>query len=112
MGDPQWRQFESAVATFVAALDSTATVKHDVRLPDRHTQRPRQRDVWVEARVCQHFPVNVLISCKRWRRTMSQTDIDAFNGECQSAGAQVGVIYAFGGYTKPALEKAEQLGCL
>jgi len=33
----EWESFEIAVAEFVAALDPTAIVRHNVRLPDKHT---------------------------------------------------------------------------
>jgi len=108
--DPLWRSFEKAIAEFVQALDPQAEVKHDVKLPDRHSKRPRQRDVWIKAKLCQHFPVCLLISCKLLKRKINQQDMDAFNGELISSGAHKGVIYSVTGYTKPALEKAKNLG--
>jgi len=108
--DPKWRSFEKAVAEFVQALDSEAEVKHDIRLPDRHSKRPRQRDVWIEAKLFKHFPVSILVSCKLLKRKIHQQDMDAFNGELISSGAHKGVIYSLAGYTKPALEKAKDLG--
>lgn len=87
-----WKDFETAVARFIAALDPDATVKHNVYLPDRDTGHPRQRDVWIEARICGVFPVKVLVSCKRWDRKLNEQDIDAFVGELRSSGAHKGVI--------------------
>jgi hypothetical protein len=110
MQDPKGRQFEIFVADFVAALDPKATVRHDVRLPDRHTGRLRQRDVWVETKLLGHFPAKILISCKDWGRKLSERDIDAFHGELLSSGAHKGIIYSSSGFTKPALEKANALG--
>jgi hypothetical protein len=101
-----WEQFERAVAIFVAALDENAVVKHNVRLADRDTGHLRQRDVWVEARICKIFPINMLISCKRLRRKLNEQDVDAFIGELASSGAHKGVLYTFTGYTEPALKKA------
>lgn len=106
----EWVEFEAAVASFLAALDSSAHVRPNVRLPDRHTGRPRQRDVWIETRLFGHFPVSILVSCKRYRRKLNQQDIDAFEGERQSSGAQVGVIYSYAGFGTAALEKARALG--
>ena len=105
-----WREFEEAVAIFAAAMDPCAKVSHDVRLPDRHSRRPRQRDVWIEAKICRHFPVAVLVSCKHWKKKVAENDIDAFNGELQSSDAHKGVIYSYSGFTRPALEKANVLG--
>jgi hypothetical protein len=107
---PKWKEFENAVAKFVAALDPKAIVTFDVRLPDVHTSKPRQRDVWVEAKVCNHFPVTVLISCKRLRKKIDQQNIDAFNGELLSSGARLGVLYSYSGFTPNAVEKAKKLG--
>ncbi|MEW6659509.1 MAG: restriction endonuclease [Thermodesulfobacteriota bacterium] len=109
MTTPKWKEFEIAVAKFVAALDPKASVKHDVKLPDIHTGTPRQRDVWVEAKVCQHFPVNVYISCKREERPLDQQEIDAFNGELISSGAHLGVIYSYSGFSENAIQKAKTL---
>jgi len=108
--EASWREFERAVAKFAAAMDPLAKVQHDVTLPDRHSHRPRQRDVWSEAKICQHFPVAVLVSCKRWRKKIDQGHIDAFCGELASSRAHKGVIYSYSGFTKPALEKASELG--
>lgn len=110
MSVPEWKEFEIVVAKFVEALDPNASVKHDVKLPDIHTNTPRQRDVWVEAKVCQHFPVKVFISCKRENRKLNQQDIDAFNGEFISSGAHLGVIYSYTGFGDKAIDKAKKIG--
>jgi len=105
-----WKEFEISVANFVGALDPGAEVKHNVRLPDKHTGAPRQRDVWVKAKICKHFPVNVYISCKHKGRKLNQQDIDAFYGELTSSGAHKGVVYSYSGYTENAICKASNLG--
>jgi restriction endonuclease len=110
MAEPKWKEFEKAVANFVKALDPKAQVTHDIKLPDSHTSKPRQRDVWVEAKVCYHFPINVLISCKRLKRKLNQKDIDAFNGELFSSEARLGVLYSYSGFAANAIEKAKKLG--
>lgn len=102
-----WLEFEEAVARFAAAMDPQAIVRHNAKLPDRDTKRWRQRDVWVEAKVCQHFPVRLLISCKRYGRKLHQGDIDAFVGERLSSRADKGVIYSYSGFGEAALQKAE-----
>ena len=110
MDDPIWRQFEFAVARFLKALDPTAVIRHNISLPDIHTGHPRQRDVWIEAKVCQHFPIKILVSCKRWNTKLNEQDIDTFVGELQSSGAHKGVLYSFSGYTKQAIKKAKKIG--
>jgi hypothetical protein len=105
-----WEQFEVAVERCVAALDPRVTVRRNVKLPDRDTGRLRQRDVWIETTICSLFPVKVLISCKHWATKLDEGDIDAFVGELRSSGAHKGVIYSAGGYTDPAILKAQALG--
>jgi hypothetical protein len=107
---PQWRRFEQAVAAFAAALDPSATVKHDVRMPDRHHGRSRQRDVWIDAKIAGHFPVSILVSCKRTKRKLNSGDLDAFCGELSSSPARVGVLYSYAGFTQGAVEKGRVLG--
>lgn len=110
MTTPKWKEFEEAVKKFVAALDPKATVTADVKLADVHTSKPRQRDVWIEAKVCNHFPLKILVSCKRLKRKIDQQDIDAFNGELISSEARLGVLYSYSGFTSNAIEKAKKLG--
>jgi hypothetical protein len=52
----------------------------------------------------------MLISCKRKKARMSQQDIDHFSGELFHSGAHMGLLYAHGGFTQPALTKAKALG--
>lgn len=110
MSKPLWENFEIAVAKFCAALDPNATVSHNVSIPDLDTGTPRQRDVWIEARLCKQFPVKALVSCKRYKRKITQQDMDAFLGELRSSGANVGVLYSFSGFTNNAIAKAKVAG--
>jgi len=106
-----WRSFEQAVTAFHQALDPNAKIIHDYRTPDGQTGLPRQRDVWIEMPVFGGLSVlKVLISCKRKKSRMSQQDIDHFSGELIHSGAHMGLLYAHGGFTKPALIKAKALG--
>jgi Restriction endonuclease len=107
---PEWKRFEQAVAAFAAALDPSATVKHDLRLPDRHHGRRRQRDVWIDAKIGGHFPVSVLVSCKRTKRKLNSADVDSFSGELASSPARVGVLYSYSGFTQGAIDKGRVLG--
>lgn len=104
-----WRDFEKAVAQFIAALNPKARVTHDARKPDRHTGRPRQRDVWIEGTFAGMFPLRALVSCKHYRRPLNQLDIDHFAGELASSGANIGIIYARRGFTSTAIAKAKEL---
>lgn len=106
----KWEKFERAVAEFVAALDPNAKVEHNVRRPDRDTGSLRQRDVWVETKVCNFFPLKILISCKSYKRRLNEQDIDHFIGELESSGAHKGILFTNRGFCKPALQKAEVRG--
>jgi Restriction endonuclease len=110
MSEPAWQRFEVAVASFCAALDPSAKVSHNVKTPDRDTGTPRQRDVWIEARLCDHFPVKALVSCKRYKRKLNQQDMDTFLGELRSSQAQVGVLYSYSGFSKNAVSKGRAAG--
>lgn len=99
--------FEIAVANFLQALDKNAKVTQDVDIPDKDTGSPRQRDVWIEAKICQLFPVKIYVSCKYKNRKLNQQDMDAVIGELLSSNANKGVIFSKAGFTKPAIEKAE-----
>ncbi|MFI4861924.1 MAG: restriction endonuclease, partial [Phycisphaerales bacterium JB063] len=105
-----WRQFEEVVAQFLASLEVSAKVTHDIHLPDRDTGKPRQRDVWIEWNALNHFPTKMLVSCKRWSKPLDQKDIDHFNGEFLSSRAHIGVIYSYSGFNDNAVEKARALG--
>lgn len=110
MSDPDWKQYEIAVSSFLSALGPSANVVHDAKLPDRDTGRRRQRDVWIEALLFGHFPVKLLVSCKRWKRPLNAKDIDHFVGELGSSGAHKGVIYSRSGFNRSAVEKAKARG--
>ena len=105
-----WKDFELAVAAFCQAIAPDAKVTHDAMIPDGDTGSPRQRDVWIEALIGEHFPVKILVSCKRYTRKINVQQVDTFIGELASSGAHVGVIYSASGFTKDALAKAKKRG--
>jgi hypothetical protein len=107
---PDWHQFEVAVAAFIQALGPGAAVSHNLRLPDKHTRTPRQRDVWIKTLLLGHFPLTALVSCKRYKRKVDQLQIEHFSGELTHSGAQLGILYSYSGFTAPAIEKAKALG--
>ena len=105
---PAWKEFEIAVGNFVEAFrDPNAVVTPNFYYNDKHTGSRRQCDVWVEAKVCNFFPIKVHISCKHKSRKVSEQEMDAFIGELASSGADKGVIYSLKGFTKQAVTKAK-----
>lgn len=105
-----WQDFEQAVAALCQALAPDAKVTHDAKTPDIDTGSLRQRDVWIEALIGGHFPVKILVSCKRYARKVTVQQVDAFLGELGSSGANMGVLYSASGFTKDALAKAKARG--
>src|SRR5947209_5051729 len=85
--EPNWRQFERAVAEFLAAAGPTAKVSHDYRQTDPDTGSLRQRDVWIESVLCGMFPIKALVSCKRWSAKLNAKDVEHFFGELCGANA-------------------------
>lgn len=108
--DNDWKEFELAVSAFLKATDPNNNVKHNVYLPDKHTKKRRQRDVFLTTNLCGFLPLNILVSCKKYKRKLNQQDIDAFNGELISSGAHKGVIYSYSGFNENATEKCKVLG--
>jgi hypothetical protein len=109
-GLPEWKEFEQAVTRFISAAGPEAKVTYNAIIPDEHTGKPRQRDVWIEWRLFGHYPCKALASCKYLGRKLHQQDIDHFNGEFQSSGAQVGIVYSKEGYNDNAIDKSRKLG--
>lgn len=109
MLEPEWKSFEVAVAEFLKRLEPGAQITHDVYLPDADTGKPRQRDVWVQARVA-GVPIRILVSCKHYKRKLNQQDLDAFVGELSASNAHAGIVYSRSGFTDNAIEKGKARG--
>lgn len=105
-----WREYEKAVSAFIVALDPNVDVQHNTFIPDIHTKGRRQRDVFIETKISNFFPIKIMISCKRIKRKLNEQDIDAFNGEFISSGANKGVIFSYSGFNDLAIEKCKVLG--
>jgi len=104
------KKFEKDVWRFVKALDAKAEVLFDRRIPDKDTGRLRQVDAWVNASLGNHIPISILVSCKKHKRKLDVTHVEAFAGEVAATRASTGVIYSASGFTRGALEKANSKG--
>jgi hypothetical protein len=104
------KQFEVAVRKFVEALDPSAEVLFDHKVPDRDTGTLRQVDVWVNATYGGHIPISILVSCKDYRRKVNIAHIGTFCDEVRSTGASTGVLYSSSGFSRAALAKAKSNG--
>lgn len=103
-------EYEKAVYDFVKTLDTNAKVMFNYYVPDRDTEKPRQCDVWIDAKFGNFFPLSFYVSCKEYNRKIDQHKIESFFGEMYSRRATNGVIFSKLGFSKPAIEKAEKLG--
>lgn len=103
-------EFEEAVRALAEALNPSAEILFNHKVPDRDTGSLRQCDVWINARIGKHWPVSVLVSCKDHARKLHVGDVGAFCNEVHSTGASTGVIYSRSGFTGPALDKGRANG--
>lgn len=101
------KAFEEAVWRFGRAINPSANVLFDHKVPDRETKRPRQCDVWIETLVRGHWPVTIYVSCKDYGRKIDASHIDNFIRETEARSASMGVIYSRSGFTPGAIEKAK-----
>lgn len=110
--DRRGRPFEVAVHRFLAALDPSATVLFDHRVPDRDDGKLRQCDAWIEAKLLGHLPFCVLVSCKDYKRKIDRGDIERFGAEVESTRASSGMLCSSAGFSVGALVKARAHGLL
>lgn len=107
--DNEWFLFEKAIASYMKSLSKSAIVTHNVRDQDEQTGASRQRDVIIVDTICQIIPVKVLISCKKYKRKLTEMDIDHFYGELLNSNANKGVLYSYAGFNTLAVSKAKKL---
>lgn len=105
---PEWKQFEIAITSFLKSLGGNAKITHDKSIPDKDTNTPRQRDIWIESNILGHFPIKVYVSCKFTGKKIDQQKMDAVIGELLSSGAGQGVIYSKTGFTPDAIKKGKK----
>lgn len=105
----EWLLFEKAVAAYMNSLSKSAIVTHNIRDQDEQTGANRQRDVIIEDTICHVIPVKVLISCKKYKRKLTEMDIDHFYGELLNSNANKGVLYSYSGFNRLAVSKAKKL---
>ena len=76
----------SSANVVIRSSGNRSPAMNDAMIPDKDTGEPRQRDVWIETKVCDHFPLKILVSCKRYKAKLNQQHLDAFIGELRSSG--------------------------
>jgi len=107
--EQDWREFEIAVANWLRKLDPNAVIQHNFFEPDKHIGTRRQRDIWVVGEIA-GIEINILVSCKKYKRRVNHQDIDAFYGELASSKASLGIIYSYSSFSNNAILKASALG--
>ena len=103
--DLLWERFERQVHQLLAALDESAVVQHNQKVPGRLSMTQRQIDVWVRGHVV-GLEITVAVECKRHNRVIDVGVLDQFVGKLLDIGADRGIIYSYSGFTDAAVMRA------
>lgn len=103
--DDAWLCYERSVGEMLAALDSNASVSHNVKVPGRISGAKRQVDVWVLGSIAA-IDLTIAVECKRRLRRTNIEMIDQFVGKLLDIGADRGVLYSYSGFTTRAVARA------
>jgi hypothetical protein len=106
--EPKGIPFEVAVTALQGMMDSNATVTHNERIKDR-LGHWRQFDVVIRAKVGGHDILGV-IECKDLNRRVGTPEVNAFADKARNARANLTLLVSRKGFTKQALELAEDYG--
>ena len=100
-GDPPWKRYETSVKQMLAAIDPSATVLHNQRIPGQLSGIPRQVDVWAKGTLV-GIEITVAVECKRHQRNVDVVTADQFIGKLLDIGADRGMLYSYSGFTNSA----------
>lgn len=104
------KQFEKDVWVFANTLDPSSEVLFNHKVLDKDTGSRRQVDVWINAKLGNHIPISILVSCKNHKRKLNISHIESFAAEVRSTTASTGIIYSSSGFSASALKKAKSEG--
>ena len=104
--DLTWREYETYVFGTLERLLPHAKVSKDVRVKGIKTGRMRQVDILV-----MHdfggFNLKIAFDCKSYGRKVNVNDVERFLGMLGDLRVSKGVLMTTKGYTKSALERAQ-----
>jgi hypothetical protein len=101
----QWKSFERQVARLLHELDPGASVNHNVHVLGRLSGHSRQVDALVYGNLVGQ-DVIIVAECKRYMKRIGIGLVDEMIGKVLDIGAEMGIMYAFAGYTAPAAARA------
>ena len=100
-----WQTYENEIYEHLSLLYPGASIRQDVQLLGRYSQRSRQIDVLIEDDIA-GFKTRVVVDGKYFSRRLDVTHIDSFIGLLEDVGATHGLLVTPHGYTKAALRRA------
>jgi hypothetical protein len=105
-GVRDWEHLEQLVTMLLAKLDPNSAVRWDARVPRRHHKGTRQADTVIAGTVG-GVPIMIIVNSKHLRRTVEVNRVHELEGVMREVGADRGVIVSTVGFSRKALEAAE-----
>ncbi|HEV3192200.1 MAG TPA: hypothetical protein VGY54_16925, partial [Polyangiaceae bacterium] len=108
--EPKWRMVERVAALIEKIIDPTATVEHDVRLPDLETPgHKRQCDVVVTTGP-QHRRTRTIVEVQKRDHKVKVLDFDGWIAKMRAVGAQHLICVSAAGYPASVIARAAKHG--
>ncbi len=104
-----WQEYQEAVGELYAQMEGIGRVSKNIFLPDKITGQARQIDVWIEADIKSH-KIGILIDAKYRKDKIDVKDVEEVLSLADAVGANMCVLVALKGWTKPAEIKAQATG--
>jgi hypothetical protein len=99
---------EQETARIQQMLDPESKVTRNEKIKDRFGHR-REFDVVVRGTVGE-YPILVVMECREWKKRLDVRHIEAFAAKASGVNANLAVVVAKMGFTKPALTVAKDRG--
>ncbi len=108
--EPKWKMVERVAALMEKIFDPSATVEHDVELPDLETPgHKRQCDVVVTTGP-EHRRTRTIVEAQRRGRKVEVAHFDGWVAKMRAVGAQHLICVSAAGYPASVIAKAAKLG--
>jgi hypothetical protein len=111
MTDTDWREYENHIYKKLREMaGDAATVEFDQKLPGKFSKIDRQIDVLITGPFAGGVEANVvaIVDCKRYKRNIDITHVEAFMGFAQDVDADLGLLITSTGFSPAAKRRAEQ----
>ena len=104
-----WKHLEQLVTTLLAKLDPASAVRWDARLPRKRRTGTRQVDTVISG-VVGTTPITVIVNSKLHRRPVNPNLVADLAVTMREVDAARGILVSTSGFSKKALETAEDNG--